>query len=81
MKLIERHSFTNDKAFEIFYLEEEDRRIFRAPPEDVIGMRRVYGKNETPMTVMRPDEALLMARMLVNAVHQLTSEYRVEEPK
>lgn len=51
---------------------------------DVIGLRRRIigttesGETEGPMVVMRPDEALIMARMLIDAVNKVTSGYEIE---
>lgn len=37
MKLIDRHEFTNGKAFEIYYLDAEDIARHNLPECDVIG--------------------------------------------
>lgn len=81
MKLIERHEFTNNKAFETLRVEEADARVMETPKDDVIAFRRISGNGTTNTMVMRPDEALLMARMLINAVYQVTSGYEIEELK
>lgn len=77
MKLIDKYEFTNGKLFETYLLERQDVARFNIPECDVIGLRRVGDDNDL-MSVMRPDEALIQARMLVDAVRKVTGEYRVE---
>lgn len=77
MKLIDRYEFTNGKAFETRYLERADTDRLQLPECDVIGF--YYGDdNDGHMRVMRPDEALIQARMLIDAVHAATSGYEVK---
>lgn len=80
MKLLERHQFTNSKAFETYLLEAADTGRLEVAKDDVIGFRRL-GETGDLMTVLRPDEALIQARMLINAVHQVTSGYEIEGVK
>lgn len=77
MKLLQRHEFTNGKLFETYLLEAQDIARYAVPECDVIGLRRVGDDNDL-MTVMRPDEALIQARMLVDAVRLITGEYYIE---
>lgn len=81
MKLLERHQFTNNKAFETYLLEATDTERLQIASDDVIGFRRVAESLPDVMAVLRPDEALIQARMLINAVHQVTSGYEIEEVK
>lgn len=76
MKLIDRHEFLNGKAFETYFLDANDCFLNDAPECDVIGFLRDDGERR-PMTLMRPDEALIQARMLIDAVHKATSSYEV----
>lgn len=77
MKLLDRHEFTNERAFEVYLLEADDLAERELPECDVIGLRRVNGGGSR-MTTMRPDEALIMARLLIEAVRKVTAEYKVE---
>lgn len=76
MKLLDRHEFTNGALFETYLLERQDIARFAVPECDVIGLRRVSG-DEDRMTIMRPDEALIQARMLVEAVRRVSSGYEI----
>lgn len=77
MKLIDKYEFTNGKLFETYLLEQQDVARFNIPECDVIGLRRVGDDNDL-MSVMRPDEALIQARMLVDAVRKVTGGYEIE---
>lgn len=76
MKLIDRYEFTNGKSIETYYLDANDTFLNNAPECDVIGLLRVG--EDVRMTLMRPDEALIQARMLIDAVHKATSGYEIE---
>lgn len=78
MKLLDRYEFTNGKAFETRYLDADDLRRLRLPACDVIGFY-YGGDNDGHLRVMRPDEALIQARMLIDAVRQVTEGYTVSE--
>lgn len=77
MKLIDRYEFTNGKYFETYHLDANDCFLNDAPECDVIGFLRDDGERR-PMTLMRPDEALIQARMLIDAVSKVTSGYEIE---
>lgn len=82
MKLLQRHEFTNGKAFETYLLDNYDTSRFNVPRCDVIGLRRISGSEDDPVdrtTVMRPDEALIQARMLVDAVIRVTGGYEIDD--
>jgi len=87
MKELNRYDFSNDRSFITYLLSEADTRRMRIPECDVIGLRhRVIGpaegeQPEGPMIVMRPDEALILARLLIDAVWQVTEGYTVGGPK
>lgn len=76
MKLLDRYEFTNGKVFESYLLEAADIARYNVPECDVIGLRRVGDDNDL-MSVMRPDEALIQARMLIAAVDKVTSGYEI----
>lgn len=78
MKLIDRYEFTNGKRFETYYLDANDTYLNDAPECDVIGLLRVGERDsDTRMTLMRPDEALIQARMLIDAVQAVTEGYAI----
>lgn len=87
MKLIDRYEFTNGKAFETWYLELEDAKRLNLPECDVIGLLSVSVDNndsddtKTRMIVMRPDEALIQSRMLIDAVCKVSEGYQVSAPR
>ena len=81
MKLLTRHEFTNDALLETYYLSPADQARFSVPECDVIGLRRVTAQGNDSMTVMRPDEALIQAQMLVSAVLEITEGYATETPE
>lgn len=79
MRLIDRYEFTNGKAFETYYLDANDTFLNNVPECDVIGFQRISDKS-SPMVVMRPDEALIQARMLIDAVREVTEGYTITSP-
>jgi len=86
MQELNRYDFTNSKSFITYLLSSADTRRMRVPEVDVIGLRRrvvdpVDDEREGPLLVMRPDEALILARLLIDAVWQVTEGYTVGEPK
>lgn len=76
MKLLDRYEFTNGALFETYLLEPADTARFNVPECDVIGLRRVNEKDDR-MAVLRPDEALIQAQMLIAAVGKVTSGYEI----
>jgi len=87
MRELNRYDFSNDRSFITYLLSEADTRRMRIPDRDVIGLRRRVisptdsEQPEGPMYVMRPDEALILARLLIDAVWQVTEGYTIGEPK
>lgn len=77
MKLIDRYEFTNGARLETWLLESADIRRYNLPECDVIGLRRVSENEDDRMTMMRPDEALIMAQMLTGAVRAVTEGYTI----
>lgn len=78
MRKLNRYDFANDKAFSTHLLSPADVEQLGLPECDVIGLRRNDGPR---MDAMRPDEALILARLLIDAVWQVTEGYSIEEPK
>ena len=81
MKLLDRHEFTNGKAFETYYLDADDIARHNLPECDVIGFCYDDERKGTQLVAMRPDEALIQARMLVDAVRKVSESYEVSEPR
>lgn len=76
MKLIDHYEFTNGARLETWLLESADTQRYNLPECDVIGLRRVNDADDR-MTVVRPDEALIMAQLLTGAVRRVTEGYAV----
>lgn len=79
MKLLDRYEFTNGRRYETYHLELEDARRLNVPECDVLGLLSINdeSKDEPRMSVMRPDEALIQARMLIDAVRKVTERYEI----
>lgn len=80
MKLIDRYEFANGKAFEVYYLDANDQFLCKVPECDVI-VFQMKGELEQSFIAMRPDEALIQARMLIDAVRQVTEGYSIGLPE
>jgi hypothetical protein len=78
MKELNRYNFANGKAFSTRLLDADDQRRLSLPECDVIAMVRTDDKDY--MLALRPDEALILARLLVDAVWQTTEGYSVGTP-
>jgi len=81
MKELNRYDFSNDKAFVTELLSATDTKQMDVPECDVIGLTRCYADGHSSSWAMRPDEALILARLLIDAVWQVTEGYTVGEPK
>ena len=80
MKELNRYEFTNGKALSTQLLSVDDIHRLSLSERDVIGLtRHDYDQDRT--MVMRPDEALILAQLLIDAVWQVTEGYTVGEPK
>lgn len=79
MKLLQRHKFINGKAFETALLSPDDTKHLRVPECHVIAFSRVDENGISTATVMRPDEALIQARMLVDAVRLVTGKCKIND--
>lgn len=81
MKELNRYDFANDRHFATYLLSKTDTGRLNLPECDVVGLVRGPIDDRFPMMSLRPDEALILARLLVDAVAQVTEEYKVGEPK
>jgi hypothetical protein len=81
MHLINSHRFANDALFEMYHLGADDHRERGLPECDVVAF---YYNNPESMSraflAMRPDEALILARLLIDAVCQVTEGYDTNKP-
>ena len=81
MKLINRHQFTNDALFETYHLNANDCYLNDVPECDVIALSCNNPERMTQtFLVIRPDEALIMAQLLIEAVYQVTEGYATSSP-
>ena len=84
MKLIDRYEFADGKRYETYHLELKDARRLNVPECDVLGLLSIdtgSDNAEPRILTMRPDEALIQARMLIDAVRQVSEGYAVSQPK
>jgi hypothetical protein len=79
MKELNRYNFANGKAFSTRLLDADDQRRLSLPECDVIAMVRTDDKDY--MLAMRPDEALILARLLIDAVEKVTGGRETNESK
>jgi hypothetical protein len=79
MKPIGRYNFTNDKSFETYYLSKADTDRLGVPECDALGLRQVI-EDDARWLYLRPDEALILARLLIDAVHQTCEGFTVTQP-
>lgn len=78
MKQLNRYDFANGRAFITYLMSQAELDRMSLPECDVIGLRR-FKDNEAPLMVMRPDEALILARLLIDAVWQVTEGYSIDD--
>jgi len=76
MKTLSRYEFINDKAFEMRYLNASDRKRANVPDVDGLALVIETAKDERTTYHLRPDEALILARMLTDAVWKTCSSFR-----
>jgi hypothetical protein len=81
MHLINSHRFLNDKLFETYFIERHETEHNDLPECDVIGFAYDDGNSGNRFLVMRPDEALILARLLIDAVYQVTEGYATDTPR
>jgi hypothetical protein len=79
MKELNRYDFTNGKSFSTRLLDVNDVFIRKLPECDVIELERRDG-DSSRFEAMRPDEALILARLLIDAVWQTTEGYSIGTP-
>jgi hypothetical protein len=80
MRELNRYDFTNDRYFVIYLLLAADQEHLNLPECDVIGFLYNDSNKGDQVLAMRPDEALILARLLIDAVWQTTEGYSVGTP-
>lgn len=82
MKELNRYDFTNDRHFAMHLLAPGDIVVRDLPECDVLAFESESEKDGPRWLHLRPDEALILARLLIDAVWQVTEGYTVaEKPK
>ncbi len=71
MKIINQYKFKNKKSFKVFYINNKDRKNNKIPKCDNL----LLSFNKTDGFYIRPDEALLLAKLLIDAVYKITGTY------
>ena len=75
MKVLSRYEFLNNRAFETRYLSLGERRQRGLPDCDTIGL--VTENGQTNILYLRADEALILARMLTDAVWKTCKTFEI----
>lgn len=77
MKVINRYKFANKKILEVCYIDSKDRGK-KIPWCDnlLFHWSRDGGKSFDDGLYIRPDEALLIAKMLIDGVYKVTDGYK-----
>lgn len=75
MKVLSRYEFVNDKAFETRYLNASDRKQAGIAECDGLALRIELPDKDITTYYMRPDEALILARMLTDAVWRSSKSF------
>jgi len=78
MKAIAQHAFKNNKKKIVcYYLDKADRRKRKVPDCDCLCLSfESEGKGGVDI-YLRPDEAILVARLLLDSVYKVTSDYKI----
>jgi hypothetical protein len=76
MKTLGRFKFINRKEIRALYLSRTDQKRLKVPECDSLALCFIEGEDEH-RTYLRPDEALIIARLLTDAVYQTTSAYEI----
>ena len=76
MKKINQYKFTNGKVMEVSYMDKRAKKKQRFPSCDNLFFRWSddNGKSFEGLGI-RPDEALIIAKMLIDAVYKVTGGY------
>lgn len=80
MKLINQYEFKNNKKFGTYFITNRDRKKYKTVPE-VDNLMLMFGYDggkvdDSTKIFIRPDEALMIAKMLVDAVWKITGDFQ-----
>jgi hypothetical protein len=76
MKTLSSYQYENDKEMRVVQLDAEDRKHLEVPDCDVLGMA-VRSNGRWKWMCFRPDEAVLMVKLLSEAVFESVTEYKI----
>jgi hypothetical protein len=78
MKEITRHNFKrNGKSIAAYYLNGKARKKAKVPGCDCICLAFEHQDKDGTKIYLRPDEALLVARQMIEAVYSVTNAYEI----
>lgn len=75
MKIINQYKFKNKKIIRLCYVSAKDREKTRTPRVDNILFEWNINGKEFEGFYMRPDEVLMTAKQLIDAVYKITGSY------
>ncbi|MCK9371006.1 hypothetical protein M0R04_13935 [Candidatus Dojkabacteria bacterium] len=78
MKKLNEYRFKNKKAFIVYFLDKKDKKKMGFPECDDIYLTSEEKGELGNGYGIRPDEALMLAKMLIDAVYKLTDSYGVK---
>lgn len=76
MKILAEHKYKNDKAIRVLYLNSTDQRKLGVPKCDTLALCFEMDDHETRYYI-RPDEAVLIIRLLSEGVFKSVRGYEV----
>jgi len=78
MKELTRHNFKrNGKSIAAYYLNSKARKKAKVPDCDCICLSFEHPDKEGTKIYLRPDEALLVARQMIESVYRVTNAYDI----
>jgi len=80
MKKISSHLFTkNNREIAVFYANLKDLKKRKIHKHDAIALQldAQKGEDNTHTIFMRPDEALIIAKLLIDGVHKATKAFEL----
>jgi hypothetical protein len=75
MKTINEYKFTNNKSFRTSYVSRKERKKIGIHKDDNICFDWYKGEGYDKGLYLRPDEALIIAKQLIDAVWKVTGAY------
>jgi hypothetical protein len=76
LKVLASHKFKNDKEILVAYLDRKDQRKMGVPEEDTLALTFITDEYERSYCI-RPDEALIIIRLLAEAVDKSVKGYAI----